>query len=167
MFEEQLKDIPTLLKYAIKSEEIGKKFYGYLAEKASNKEAKKRLENLRDDEARHENIFRDLYKKHVSKDIGELPEKGLDALASIFTKERLDKVNSEMEYISLAIEAEITTTRFYKEGVKVVEDKQFKDILHQLSEEENAHYEILMAEKEALAGNYFWFSADSTAPMED
>jgi rubrerythrin len=72
-----------------------------------------------------------------------------------------------MEYISLAIETELAATRFYKEGKEAIGEKEFAEILHQLSEEENSHYEILMAEKEAMAGNYHWFSSDFGAPMED
>ena len=139
MYEEQLKDIKTLLKYAIKGEEIGQTFYGLLSEQATNPVAKKRLETLRDDEARHEKIFRELYKKHLAEDVGELPEKGLDALSSVFDKGRLGKLKSEMEYINLAIEAELTTTRFYKEGINIVEDKEFKDILFRIKSVFHAH----------------------------
>ncbi len=65
------------------------------------------------------------------------------------------------------MEAELDAVKFYKEGGEIMEDVNFKKIMLAMAEEENSHYEILMAEREALSGNYFWFSADGTSPMED
>lgn len=167
MFEEQLKDKATLLRYAIKGEVNGHTFYGLLSEKATNPDAKKRLETLRDDEIRHEAILRNLFRKFIKEPVGALPERGLDALATVFEKGKLKRLRSEVEYINLAIEAERATVKFYIAGKEAVEDKEFKNILQDLADEENGHFELLMAEKEALAGNYFWFSSDDTRPMED
>lgn len=167
MYDEQLKDKATLLRYAIKGEINGHTFYGLLAEKATNAMAKKRLETLRDDEIRHEAILRNLFKKFVKEPLGDLPERGLDALATVFEKGKLKRLRSDVEYINLAVEAERATIKFYMAGKAAVEETEFKNILQELSDEENGHYELLMAEKEALAGNYYWFSADGTQPMED
>jgi len=167
MNKEMFRDKGTLLKAGIKGEEDGIMFYGLLAEKAANIDAKLRLEHLRDDEKRHRSVLSNLYRKHVGGEPTDLPEKGIGPLDKVFEKGKLKKLKSEMEYINLAIEAELAATNFYKVGKDMVEDTEFKDILHQLSEEEHSHYELLMAEREALAGNYFWFSTDSSSPMED
>jgi rubrerythrin len=162
-----LEDKRTLLKAAIKGEVDGYTYYNLLAEKTENKDAKRRLENLRDDEKRHKAILVDLYGKHIGGPIGELPEKGIGALATVFDKGKLKRLKTEQEYINLAIEAELASMKFYKESAEKIDDDEFRKILDNLSEEENSHYEILMAEKEAMAGNYYWFSAGDTAPMED
>ncbi len=167
MDEQLLKDTGKLLKTAIKGEVDGYTFYNLLAEESKNPDAKRRLENLRDDEKRHKTILVDLYKKHVGGDIGELPEHGLGALATVFEKGKLKNIKTEMEYINLAIEAELATTKFYSESAEVVTDPEMKDILNNLSDEENGHYNILMAEKQALGGNYYWFAFDEGAPLED
>ncbi len=167
MNKEMFRDKPTLLKSAIKGEEDGFMFYGLLAEKAANIDAKLRLEHLRDDEKRHKAVLINLYRKHVGGEPVDLPEKGIGPLDKVFEKGKLKKLKSEMEYINLAIEAELAATDFYKAGRDFVNDKEFSDILHQLSEEENSHYELLMAEREALTGNYFWFSTDGSSHMED
>ncbi len=166
MNKEIFRDKGTLIKAGIKGEEDGYMFYGLLAEKASKVDVKLRLEHLRDDEKRHKAILTNLYRKHVGGEPVDLPEKGIGPLDKVFEKGKLKKLKSEMEYINLAIEAELAATNFYKEGQAVVDDKEFKDILHQLSEEENSHYEILKAEREALTGNYFWFSTDGSSHME-
>jgi len=160
-------DKATLLKSAIRGEVDGYTFYNHLAEKSSNEDAKRRLINLRDDERRHGAILTELYEKYVGGEIGKLPEKGVGPLAEIFDTGKISELKTEMEFINLAIEAELATTKFYKESAEAVEEEDIKEVMLKLSDEENGHYEILMAEKEALAGNYFWFSAGDTAPMED
>jgi len=165
--DNEFKDKATLLKHAIQGEIEGFTYYDLLSKLATNEDAVRRLENLRDDEKRHWNILTDMFNKHVGGEIGELPDQGVSALAEAFDKGRLKNLKSEMEYINLALEVEMATMKFYKSGAESIDDPEFKDVLYRLADEENGHYEILMAEKSALAGNYFWFSADGTAPMED
>lgn len=167
MDEHLLDDTAALLKTAIKGEVDGYTFYNLMVEQTKNEEAKKRLETLRDDEKRHKAILLDLYKKHVGGEIGELPKHGLTALASVFEKGKLESLKSEMEYINLAIEAELAATKFFKEAAGKVKDPAMKGILENLSEEEDSHYNILMAEKQALGGNYYWFGTGEGAPLED
>jgi rubrerythrin len=160
-------DKAALLKSAIVSEIEGFTYYDLLAREATNEEAVRRLRNLRDDEKRHREVLINLYSKHVGGKLGQLPEEGISPLARAFDAGKLKKFNSEIEYINLAIEAELAAVKFYKDGSKAIEDTEFSDILSSLADEENGHYEILMAEREAISGNYYWFSAEGTAPMED
>jgi len=167
MGEDVFKDKALLLKSAIKSEIDGFTFYDLLSKQAVNEDAKRRLENLRNDEARHRATLVEIYKKEVGGEVGALPEEGVGPLQKAFVDGKLKKFNSEVEYINLAIDAELDAVKFYKEGANIIEDENFKKILIEMAEEENSHYEILMAEREALSGNYFWFSADGSSPMED
>jgi rubrerythrin len=167
MNENEFADKASLLKSAIKSEIDGFTFYELLAREVDNADAKRRLENLRDDEARHRAGLMELYRKYVGGEPGTLPARGVSPLEEAFVKGGLKKFKSEVEYINLAIKAEIAAAKFYKEAAASVDETEFKDILEQLSDEESGHYEILMAEREALAGNYHWFIADSAGAMED
>jgi len=160
-------ELAQLLKTAIKGEEDGYKFYNLLAEKTENVDAKRKLENLRDDEVGHKNTLLEIYKNLVGGEVGELPDKGLTALAEVFRKGHLDELKSEREFINLAIEAELAATNFYQEQSKKTEDPKFKAVFERLADEEHRHYELLMAEREALSGNYFWFGYDGEAPLED
>ncbi len=166
MSSEDFKDKGTLLKKAIKSEIDGYTFYDLMSKQVQNEDAKKRLETLRNDEARHRKTLIDLYHKFVGKEIGALPKEGVSPLEEAFDADKLKKFNTEVEYINLAIDAELEATKFYKEGADNVDDPEFKKVLRELSEEESGHYEILMAERQALGGNYFWFSSDDTSPQE-
>jgi rubrerythrin len=155
-----------LLKRAIKGEVDGLRFYSYLAEKVDNKDARRKLTTLASDEKRHKAILTDIYRKLYKEEVGELPEQGINALAKFFDTKKAKGKTSEMEFIDLAIDAELAATKFYKEEAKRLEDSELKEIYVELSEEEFSHYESLMAEKEALSGNYHWFSLDEGAPME-
>ncbi|MBD3403215.1 hypothetical protein GF420_10000 [candidate division GN15 bacterium] len=158
--------IGEVLKRAIKGEEDGYRFYNLLAEKATNPDARRKLENLRDDEIRHKETLVGIYEKHVGGAIGELPERGINALAEVFRKGRLEERKTEMEFINLAIEAELAATRYYKDERDLVDDDTFREIFDQLADEEHSHFELLQAEKDALSGNYSWFGYDESAPLE-
>jgi rubrerythrin len=158
--------VAEVLKVAIKGEEDGYFFYNLLAEKATNKEAKRKLEGLRDDESRHKATLIEMYRKYVGGEVGDLPVKGLTALAEVFQKGQLEGRKTEMDFISLAIEAELAATNYYQQEKELVNDDFFRNIFDQLAEEEHRHYELLMAEKEALSGNYFWFQYGDTSPQE-
>ena len=158
--------IAEVLRKAIKGEEDGYKFYNLLAEKATNPDARRKLENLRDDEIRHEKTLKEIFAKHVGGEVGELPERGINALADVFRKGRLQERTTEMEFLNLAIEAELAATRYYQEERDLVDDPTFQQIFDQLAEEEHGHFELLQAEKEALSGNYNWFGYDEGAPLE-
>jgi rubrerythrin len=161
------KRIAEILKTAIKGEEDGYNYYNYLVGKATNPEAKKKLEVLRDDEVRHKRTLREMYKTYVGGEIGELPDKGLGALSQVFKNGRIDQLKSEMEFINLAIEVELATSKYYQKERNLVDDPEFEKIFDQLAEEEYNHYQILQAEKDALGGNYYWFGLDNSAPLED
>jgi len=162
-----IQHITEVLKAAIKGEEDGYRFYDLLSKKAQNKAARIKLENLRDDEIRHRETLIDIFHKHVGPEIGELPPKGINALAEVFRKGHLEERKSEMQFIDLAIEAELAATRYYQTERDLIPDPEFKRIFDQLAEEEHSHYELLQAEREAITGSYHWFSYDAGAPLED
>lgn len=158
--------IAETLKRAIKGEKDGYHFYDLLSQKATNAEAKRKLQNLRDDEIRHEQTLIEIYHKHIGSEIGELPPKGINALAEVFRRGHLEDRKSEMEFINLAIEAELAATKYYQEERDLVDDEEFRKIFDKLAAEEHSHFELLQAEREALTGNYYWFGYDDASPME-
>lgn len=155
-----------LLKQAIVAEIDGQKFYTFLAAKTTQPEAKRKLENLAQDEVRHEAALIKLYKDIYDEDVSDLPSVGVGVLATFFAKNRDREDLNEMQYIDMAIEAELAATNFYKEGAKNAPSEDVKKLCAGMAEEEFRHYESLQAEKEALGGNHFWFGYGDGAPME-
>lgn len=158
--------IAETLKKAIKGEEDGYTFYNLLMEKATNPDAKRKLMNLRDDEVRHKETLVAIYQKHIGPEIGELPAKGINALAEVFRRGRLEERKTEMEFINLAIEAELAATKYYQTERDMVDDAEFREIFDRLADEEHSHFELLQAERDALSGNYYWFGYDEASPLE-
>lgn len=158
--------IAETLKKAIKGEEDGFKFYNLLSEKATDKAVQRKLEGLRDDEVRHKATLVAIFHKHIGPEIGKLPEKGINVLAEVFRKAHLMDRKNEMEFLNVAIEAELAATKYYQEERNLIKDPEFQKIFDQLAAEEHHHYELLMAEKEAMTGNYHWFSYDDSSPLE-
>ncbi|MBI5266966.1 MAG: ferritin family protein [candidate division Zixibacteria bacterium] len=166
-FDPKKKKLGDILKKAIKGEEDGLHFYSLLAERAANPDAKRKLEGLRDDETRHKATLTAMYRKLVGGEIGKLPVRGINALRKVFAKGHLDTRKTEMEFILLAIEAELAATKYYREQKALMQDQEFVDIFDQLADEEHRHFELLQAEKDALSGNYNWFAYGDASPMED
>jgi rubrerythrin len=158
--------IAATLKKAIKGEEDGYTFYNLLSQKATEKAVQRKLEGLRDDEGRHKETLIGIFHKHIGPEVGQLPEKGISVLAEVFRKGRLMERKTEIEFLNLAIEAELAATKYYQEERGLIEDPEFRQIFDQLADEEHHHYELLMAEKEAMTGNYHWFSYDDSSPQE-
>jgi len=156
-----------LMEQAIKSEVDGQRFYNYLADRTSNGDAKRKLKNLAADEVRHEKALREMYEKIYGSKLTELPQKGVGVLSQFFDNPEKHKDLSEVRYIDLAIEAELAATQYYKQQAKETDSDEFSLIYKSMAAEEFSHYELLKAEKDALGGNYYWFSFDSTSPMED
>ena len=162
-----IKSGKDLLKMAIKGEQDGLRFYSFLADRADNSDAKMKLTQLADDEKRHSAILTEIYINLYNEEVGELPEKGINALAKIFDGRKACGKSTEMQFIDMAIEAELAATKFYKEFAAGFEDEKIRKICADLATEEYSHYELLQAEKSSLAGTYYWFDVDGASPMED
>lgn len=67
----------------------------------------------------------------------------------------------------MAIEAELQSARFYKQGEDKATDPAMRKVFAELVAEEDAHYNTLVAEREGLRGNIHWFTYDGSAMLED
>lgn len=155
-----------LLKQAIRSEIDGRRFYEFLAGKTTQPDARRKLTSLAKDERRHELALYRIYKKQYGEEATDIPERGVGALAEFFANPEGKEDRTEIQYIEMAIEAELAATNFYKEGAKNAPDEDIKAIYRKMAEEEYSHYESLQAEKSAMGGNYYWFGFDEASPLE-
>ncbi len=165
--EHTKEEISEILKRAIKGEEDRYTFYQMLSKKADDTQAKIILDKLCTDETEHKQVLIDLYKKHVSEDLGQLPETGIDSLSEIIKKGQEISRATEIDLINLAIEAEIAATKYYQDENNLITDPRFKEVFDKLAKEEHDHYEMLVAERDAISGSHHWFSIDNSSPMED
>jgi rubrerythrin len=159
--------IEEILGMAVKTEIMGQKFYLELSGKVTNPEVKKKIVSLAADEKRHERIVSDFYRQILGKEPQNLPEKGVpDILKAIRSVDVTDKTQL-LELLDMAIEAEALSAKFYARGAKLTSDSRTTRTFEQLAAEEDGHFDLLMAEKSALAGDLYWFSIGDTGVMEE
>lgn len=159
-------EIEDIIKIGIKTEIEGQHFYSTLAQQVKNPEARKKIEQLAMDEVSHERRLRELYKQFVGKEVTELPAQGLAIFKDAFGDRPLAE-SDKFRLIELAMEAERLTAKHYKDGEAKAADAQIRKVFAELTAEEDGHYDMLAAEREALRGNINWFSYEGTSMMEE
>ncbi|MFH1699853.1 MAG: ferritin family protein [Candidatus Zixiibacteriota bacterium] len=156
-----------VIKQAIVAEIDGQKFYKFLSAKATNPDAKRKLNNLAQDELNHEALLIKMFADIYGEKIGELPKEGVSVLSKFFAEHRENENLTEMQYIDMAIEAELAATNYYKSGSANAPNEEIKRLCDGMADEEFRHYESLKAERESLSGGHFWFGFSEGAPLED
>ena len=119
------------------------------------------------DEERHEAIVRDLYKQTTGEELVNIPEKGVPDIVSAIKDMNPNERTQLIEFIDMAIEAERIAAAFYARGAKLTEDVAARKIFEEMEQEEDGHYNMLVAEKSALAGDDYWFDIGAAGMMEE
>ncbi len=157
-------DFRKILAGAICREIGARNFYKAISDSIANAEGKERFSRLSGDEEGHrvklEGWYLKLFEaKFVAdrKDLDDAEIKGV----------HIGEKAGAMEALDLAIHAEMRAEEFYSYQAETVERPEFKKLLEQLAAEEHGHYELLLAERGALTGGFYWFDIDSSQPLED
>jgi rubrerythrin len=159
--DERFRDV---LAGAIHREIGARDFYRRVANEITNAEGKERFKKLSGDEEGHRKKLEAWFEKLFGKRFVADP-KLLEAAEIKGIK--LRKQAGAMEALDLAIKAEAAAEDFYAKQAAEVSTPELKDLLLKLSQEEHGHYELLTAERNALAGGMYWFDMDSTSFLED
>lgn len=149
------------LSMAIYNEQSACDFYTKLSETIKNQSGKEKFKFLASDERRH----RELLEKHYKKIAG-----GKEFL---FNPGKVKKINVEImnnttasEALDIGIKAEKEAYEFYSKSADETKDPDAKKMFLMLAEQEDRHFNILMAEKQALINQFYWFSLDTPGIME-
>jgi rubrerythrin len=159
--------IEDILGMAVRTEIQGRKFYLKLAEQVTNSEVKSKIVSLADDEKRHERIIVDLYRQILGKEPRDLPDKGVPDILSAIQSMNIKEKTELLQLLDMAIEAELISAKFYARGARITDDSKTVKVFEQLAEEEDGHYNMLMAEKSALSRDLYWFSREDPTVMEE
>lgn len=159
-------EIAEIIKFGIKTEIEGQNFYTTLAHKIVHPDARKKIEQLAQDEINHERRLRALYVKCVGSEATDLPHQGLGIFKDAFGNRPLAE-KDKFRLIEMAMEAERLSARHYKSGEDKAGDPEIRAVFAELVAEEDSHYALLAAERESLRGNTDWFSYDGSAMMEE
>jgi rubrerythrin len=146
---------------AIYNEQSAFDFYTKLSNAIKNPSGKEKFKFLASDEKRH----RELLEKHYTKisggqkfpfDPGKVKNIRVDVRDNTTAYEALD----------IGIKAEKEAYEFYTRSAENSKDREAKKTFLMLALEEDKHYNVLMAERQALIDQFYWFSLDTPGIME-
>ena len=150
------------LSLAIYNEQSAYDFYTKLSDTIKNQSGKEKFKFLAADERRHRKLLEGHYQKLAGGkefpfDPGKVKAVEVDVRDNTTASEALD----------IGIKAENEAYQFYRKSGAETKDPEAKKMFLMLAEEEDRHYNILNAEKQALIGQFYWFTLDTPGMMED
>ncbi|MGB7061191.1 MAG: ferritin family protein [Candidatus Zixiibacteriota bacterium] len=146
---------------AIYNEQSAFDFYTGLSEIIKNQSGKEKFKFLAADERRHRELLEAHYKKLTSgKEFPFDPAK----LKTIKVEIRDNTTASEA--LDIGIKAEKEAYEFYSRSADETQDADAKKMFSMLAEQEDRHYNLLTAEKQALTGQFYWFDIGTPGMME-
>ena len=154
-------DALEALSVAIYNEQSAFDFYTKLSDTIKNKSGKEKFKFLASDEKRHRELLEGYYKKISG---GKQFLFDPDKVKTIHVDIRDNTTASEA--LDIGIKAEKEAYEFYNKSAEETKDPDAKKMFLMLAKQEDRHYNILTAEKQALTGQFYWFSLDTPGMME-
>ncbi|MGB8657765.1 MAG: ferritin family protein [Candidatus Zixiibacteriota bacterium] len=149
------------LSLAIYNEQFAFDFYTQLSQSIKNQSGKEKFKFLASDEKRHRQLLEDYYRK-----IARGQEFPFDPQKVRKIKVDVRDNTTASEALDIGIKAEKEAYEFYKSSAETSKDPDAKKMFLMLAEQEDRHFNILMAEKQALIDQFYWFSLDTPGIME-
>lgn len=142
-------EIEKYILLGIKSEYVAERVYRNLARKIKNPFVKGRIENLADEEVKHAEILKALYRKMFNKEADlkkldfydKLPE-----VPEIQIFQEIDGIDDVMKILEGAMKAELAARDFYNEVANKTSDEKLKEIMEYMARIEKQHHDILEME---------------------
>lgn len=149
------------LSLAIYNEQSAFDFYTKLSDTIKNQSGKEKFKFLAADEKRHRELLEGHYKKVTGGK--EFP---FDSAKVKAIKVEVRDNTTASEALDMGIKAEKEAYEFYKKSAEESRDPDAKKMFLMLAEQEDRHFNLLMAEKQALIDQFYWFSLDTPGMME-
>jgi rubrerythrin len=149
------------LSLAIYNEQFAFDFYTKLSETIKNPSGKEKFKFLASDEKRH----RELLEKYYTQVTGE-QKFPFDANKMKRIQVEVKDSTTAYEALDIGIKAEKEAYEFYTKKAQSSKDLKAKNMFLMLAGEEDKHYNVLMAERQALIDQFYWFSLDTPGIME-
>lgn len=146
---------------AIYNEQSAFDFYTGLSEIIKNESGKKKFEFLASDEKRHRELLEAHYKKTTGGN-----EFAFDPARVKTIKVEVRDNTSAAEALDIGIKAEKEAYEFYSRSANETRDPDARKMFLMLAEQEDRHYNLLTAEKQALTGQFYWFDVGTPGMME-
>ncbi|MGE5678661.1 MAG: ferritin family protein [Pseudomonadota bacterium] len=118
--------LPSLLKEAMKDEKADYKKYRKMAEMTDNKEIIEQIRFAYEDEAKHYDMFREIYEDVTGKDI------------QIMAPEQ-ENINRFIDAVKSSINGELAAVELYREIRAILKGKRHRDMLYEIITDEQEH----------------------------
>lgn len=149
------------LSLAIYNEQSAFDFYTKLSKTIRNPSGKEKFKFLASDEKRHRELLEKYYSQITSGQ--KFPfEPGKVKTIQVEVKDDA----TAYEALDIGIKAEKEAYEFYNRNAKHSKEPEAKKMFLKLAGEEEKHYNVLMAEKQSLTNQFYWFSLDTPGIME-
>ena len=149
------------LSLAIYNEQFAFDFYTKLSDTIKNPSGKEKFKFLASDEKRH----RELLEKYYTQVSGE-ENFPFDATKVKKIQVKIKDSTTAYEALDIGIKAEKEAYEFYAKNAESSKNQEAKKMFLMLAGEEDKHYNVLMAERQALIDQFYWFSLDTPGIME-
>jgi rubrerythrin len=149
------------LSLAIYNEQSAFDFYTKLSDTIKNQGGKEKFKFLAADEKRHRELLEGHYKKVTG---GK--EFRFDSAKVKAIKVEVRDGTTASEALDMGIKAEKEAYEFYKRSAEESREPDAKKMFLMLAEQEDRHFNLLMAERQALIDQFYWFSLDTPGMME-
>ena len=143
---------PEVLAVAIKAEVNAENIYKAMAERVRNELVKEKLLNLSNEEKKHENMLRSMYKQITNGQEPVLQSKGISEVEDFLKGNYTHEAALEM-----AIQSEEKAEKFYLDAAQNSEDPNGRFMFEYLANFERGHKVLLQNELDALKRNPHWF----------
>jgi len=151
-----------ILEMAIYSEQSACDFYLSLSNQIENQSGKEKFRFLAEDEKRHRCMLEGEYLRENRQIVFKFDSTKVKSI-----KAMADTQSSAVDALDLAIGLEREAYKFYTQASEKAEDQPGKMMFLKLAEEEDRHYNVLAAERQALSNNFYWYEYDVPGVMEE
>ena len=163
----EFEKIKDAIKTAIQMEQEGYSFYQKAAAQTSSEMGRTVFSSLAADELLHLEVFKNLFEEKLGQDEwNKLVNSGLKyADIQVFPKD-LKKVEganpdtNEIDAIRMAMDSEKRAIDFYAKIKQSITDNEIKEIIDEISRQEQSHYTVLEGEFYHITSTGYWFELD-------
>jgi rubrerythrin len=164
---DEIKNVKDAILTAIQMEKDGYSFYIKAASQTNSEMGRSIFESLASDEQKHLDVFQKMFENKVSKtewkDLVESSKRY--ASIPIFPTDLkdapgMDKESTELDAIRMAMDSEKEAIDYYTKIKENLDDRNTKDVIDEIIEQEKNHYSLLEKEFNHINSTGYWFEFD-------
>jgi rubrerythrin len=161
--DEKRERIAEVIKMAIQMEKDGHKFFMDKASQTESTLGKKMFERLAKEELQHIATFTEMFDQILeSKEWHKLIQRhSLEHRMPVFeeavNREPVEVSENDVQALDEALDLERRAIEFFKDAMEKSEDETAKELFGSIMKEEEYHYMLIQAQRDALTNAGFWF----------